>query len=104
MEATVGENFFVALEKQISDQYPAPLAAQLLSFSRKVFDLSSLQELGEEPVEKVLKFLQGFQVFIKKVDLIGPKVQVHCPDVENCTGGTEIFIIQRDMPFLVDSV
>lgn len=104
MEATVGENFFVALEKQISDQYPAPLAAQLLSFSRKVFDLSSLQELGEEPVEKVLKFLQGFQVFIKKVDLIGPKIQVHCPDVENCTGGTEILIIQRDMPFLVDSV
>lgn len=104
MDVVVGDKFFIVLEKQINDHYPEPLAAQLASFSRKVFDLPALDELGDEPVAKVLKFLQGFLDFTKKIDLNSPKVKVCCPAVESCVGDTEIFIIQRDMPFLVDSV
>jgi len=104
MEAINGDKFFIALEKQINDHYPEPLAAQLVSFSRKVFDLPALDELGDEPVEKVLKFLQDFLNFTKKIDLNNPKVKIYCPTAESCVSGTEIFIIQRDMPFLVDSV
>jgi glutamate dehydrogenase len=76
----------------------------LVSFSLKVFDLPALDELGDKPIEKILKFLQDFLNFTKKIDLNKPKVKVNCPTVENCVSGTEIFIIQRDMPFLVDSV
>jgi len=104
MEPINGDKFFIALEKQINAHYPEPLAAQLVSFSRKVFDLPALDELGDEPVEKVLKFLQDFLNFTKKIDLNKPKVKIYCPTEESCVSGTEIFIIQRDMPFLVDSV
>lgn len=76
----------------------------MVSFSLKVFDLPALDELGDKPIEKILKFLQDFLNFTKKIDLNKPKVKVNCPTVENCVSGTEIFIIQRDMPFLVDSV
>ena len=104
MEAAVGDKFFIALEKQINDQYPEPLATQLVAFSHKVFDLPALDELGQEPVEKALKFLKDFLNFTKKIDLNKPKVEVSCPTKDGCFDGTEIFIIQRDMPFLVDSV
>jgi len=60
MEAIHGDKFFIALEKQINDYHPEPLAAQLVSFSRKVFDLPALDELGDGPIEKTLKFLQDF--------------------------------------------
>ena len=104
MDAIIGEKFFAELEKRINDKYPVPLAAQLLSFSRKVFDLPALEELGDSPIEKVLRFLQDFLSFTKKVDLKAPKVNVCCLDSSDCVGNSEIFIIQRDMPFLVDSV
>ena len=104
MDVINGDKFFIDLERQISDKYSEPLAAQLVSFSRKVFDLATLDELGDEPVAKVLKFLKHFLKFTKKIDLNNPKVKIYCPTVESSVSGTEIFIIQRDMPFLVDSV
>ena len=104
METIAGNKFFVTLEKQINSQYPAPLAAQLLSFSRKMFDLPALDEMGEEPIEEVLQFIKDFLIFTRKVDLRSPKVRVYCPERESRASGTEIFILQRDMPFLVDSV
>ena len=124
MKASVGDKFFVALEKQISNEYPEPLAAQLLSFSRRIFDLPAIEELGGEPLEKVLRFLHDFLAFTKKADLSCPKVQVYRPAIsptissapssttsstvspalEDYEGGIEVFILQRDMPFLVDSV
>tara|TARA_R110001592_G_scaffold362770_1_gene678165 strand:- start:13711 stop:18570 length:4860 start_codon:yes stop_codon:yes gene_type:complete len=104
MEAIVGDEFFVDLEKQINDQYPVPLAAQLFTFSCQVFDLHALEELGDLPAEKILWFIRDFLVFAKKVDLNRPKVRVYYPEHDDCAGCTEIFIIQRDMPFMVDSV
>jgi glutamate dehydrogenase len=104
MDAIAAETFFTELEKQINNEYPPPLAAQLFSFSRKVFDLPSLEEMGDSPLEKVKRFLHDFLIFTKTVDLNSPKVKVYCPQEHDCVGSTEIFIIQRDMPFLVDSV
>lgn len=104
MNAIAGEKFFAELEERINGQYPAPLAAQLFSFSRKIYDLAAIEELGDAPLEKVLRFLQDFLAFTKKVDLNNPKVNVYCPEESQSMGSTEIFIIQRDMPFLVDSV
>jgi glutamate dehydrogenase len=104
MKAIAGDEFFVDLERQINEQYPAPLAAQLLEFSRQVFDFPALEELGDKPTEKVLWFIEDFLVFAKKVDLNRPKVRVFHPEHEDNSGCAEIFIIQRDMPFMVDSV
>ncbi len=107
MEAVVGDKFFKQLEKQIHDQYPLPLASQLLGFSKKIFDLAALEELEDDPVGVAMEFLHNFLAFTKKVDLRRPKVKVFNPEQQNkdkVTGTTSILIIQRDMPFLVDSV
>lgn len=107
MEAVVGDKFFKQLEKQINDLYPAPLAAQLLSFTHKIFDLPALEELEGDPVAIAMDFLHNFLAFTNKVDLHLPKVKVFNPGPRNkdkVCSTTSIFIIQRDMPFLVDSV
>jgi glutamate dehydrogenase len=107
MDAVIEGEFFRQLEKQINDLYPAPLAAQLFLFSHKMFDAPALEELEDDPVGVGLEFLQNFLEFTKKVDLSTPKVKVFNPKQQNkdrVSGTTSIFIIQRDMPFLVDSV
>ncbi|MBQ0806478.1 MAG: NAD-glutamate dehydrogenase, partial [Porticoccus sp.] len=107
MEVVVDDKFFKQLEKQINDLYPAPLAAQLLSFSHKIFDLPALEELEGDPVAIAMDYLQNFLAFTSKVDVSLPKVKVFNPEQQNkekVCATTSIFIIQRDMPFLVDSV
>lgn len=106
MEVVVGDKFFKQLEKQINDIYPAPLAAQLLTFSHKIFDLPALEELEGDPIEVALEFIHDFLEFTKKVDLCNPKVKVFNPEQQGgrASATTSIFILQRDMPFLVDSV
>jgi glutamate dehydrogenase len=106
MEAVVGDKFFKQLEKQINDLYPAPLAAQLLSFSQKMFDIPALEELEGDPIGVALEFVQNFLEFTKQVDSHNPKIKVFNPKQRNgqTSSTTSIFIIQRDMPFLVDSV
>lgn len=107
MDAVIEDEFFKQLEKQINDRYPAPLAAHLLSFSHKIFDLPALEELEGDPVAVAMVFLDNFLTFTKKVDLNTPKVKIFNPDSsdeKSACSTTSIFIIQRDMPFLVDSV
>lgn len=106
---SIGEDhFFVVLDKEIEEQYSAPLAAQLSAFSRRVFDFAALEELrqvlGKELVGTALRFLQDFLEFVQKIDLGKPKVQARLPSLGSYFGGTEIFIIQRDMSFVVDSI
>ncbi|MEZ5528908.1 MAG: NAD-glutamate dehydrogenase [Porticoccaceae bacterium] len=107
MQVISREEFFARLEEQFQRQYPAALVEKLLPFSHRLFDLFPLEELAEERIEDIQGFVHSLYMFTGKVDPLRPKVRVFNPRLEDdgwVSDTTAIFIIQRDMPFLVDSV
>ncbi|WP_438951591.1 NAD-glutamate dehydrogenase [Porticoccus sp.] len=100
-------DFFACLEAQLIEKYPAALAEQLVPFSRKIFDLFPLHELAHEKLDDIQGFVFSLFNFIRKVMPDQPAVRVFNPVLEEdgwVSDATALFIMQRDMPFLVDSV
>ncbi|TNE76356.1 MAG: NAD-glutamate dehydrogenase [Gammaproteobacteria bacterium] len=99
--------FFDRLEGLFKRHYSAALAKALMPFAHRLFDLFPLQELAEERIEDIQGFVHSLYLFADKVDLQRAKVRVFNPVLEEdgwVNDATAIFILQRDMPFLVDSI
>jgi len=99
--------FFDRLDELFTRHYSEELADTLLTFARRLFDLFPLQELADERIEDIQGFVHSLYLFIGKTDPQRAKVRVFNPVLEEdgwVNDATAIFVLQRDMPFLVDSV
>lgn len=107
MQRVFEGDFFASLEAQIIEKYPTELAEQLVPFSRKVFELFPLHELAHEQLDDIQGFVFSLYNFTRRVAPDHPAVRVFNPVLEEdgwVSDATTLFILQRDMPFLVDSV
>ncbi|WP_461482345.1 NAD-glutamate dehydrogenase domain-containing protein, partial [Porticoccus sp.] len=107
MQVVSKGDFFSSLEEQFRHLYAPQLVSQLLPFAHKLFDLFPLEELAEERIEDIQGFVRSLYNFVGKIDPGRAKVRVFNPVLEEdgwVSDATAIFVLQRDMPFLVDSI
>jgi glutamate dehydrogenase len=107
MNTVIDSAFFQQLEKQITDTYSLEDAAQLVPFTKEILHLYPVEELVDKPINAVISLFYNFWQFMQKVDVSEPVVQVFDSGLENERGEskyTNIFVLYRDMPFLIDSI
>ena len=107
MQVLSQSDFFTRLEELFDKHYSPALAKKLVPFAHRLFDLFPIEELAEERIEDIEGFVHSLYLFNNKRDILRPKVRVFNPSLEEdgwVNDATAIFILQRDMPFLVDSV
>ncbi len=107
MDQVTEGDFLEELEQRIRRDYPPETAGRIVPFARELFQLFPIAELADEPINDVVGFVGGFWVFMQKVDLDSPKIRIFNPTLEEdnwISASTNIFLLQRDMPFIVDSV
>ncbi|GMG88312.1 NAD-glutamate dehydrogenase [Biformimicrobium ophioploci] len=82
-------------------------AEPVVEFARQFFDQYALEDLAGRRVADVYGCVYSWWDFIQKRDPDRPKVKVYNPNLEQdgweCSH-TIVGVLQRDMPFLVDSV
>ncbi len=107
METTVGSEFIPQLEKKIHEGFNEQDSRQLIPFARKVFELFPTEELEHEPISDICGFVRSLWEFFQQVEPGRPKIRIFNPVLEEDgweNARTHIFILQRDMPFLVDTI
>lgn len=107
METTVSSEFIPQLEKQIREECPEDKSQKLIPFAHKVFELFPTEELEHEPISDIGGFVRSLWQFFQKKTPGKAKIRIFNPVLEEDgweNPYTNIFILQRDMPFLVDSV
>ncbi len=107
MKTVIDSTFFQQLEKEINDTYSAEEAAHLVPFAKEIFRLYPVEELADRTMEIVAGVVHGFWQFMQKVDLTEPLIRIYDSSTKNEIGEskyTNIFVLYRDMPFLVDSI
>lgn len=107
MDTGRSEPFFQKLEEKINNSYEANHSAQLIPFARRVFDLLPLEEYIDTPLADLSGFVGNLWEFFQHYDGNGPKIRAFNPTLEEdgwLSQHSVIFIAQRDMPFLVDSL
>ena len=107
MEKTVCNEFISQLEQKIREESPSQEAEQLIPFSQKVFELFPIEELAQEPMSDISAFVRSLWAFFQKMDPGKPKIRIFNPVLKEDnwdSSRTNIFILQRDMSFLVDSI
>ncbi|MFA5630614.1 MAG: NAD-glutamate dehydrogenase [Porticoccaceae bacterium] len=79
----------------------------MLAFAKKLHTLAPLEELSKEPVADLCGLIQSLRLYLEKLPEGTAKVRSFNPSLNEdgwehpCT---QIFILSRDMAFLVDSV
>ena len=107
MQKTVCKEFISQLAQKIREESPSQEAEQLILFSQKVFELFPTQELAQEPMSDISAFVRSLWAFFQKMDPGKPKIRIFNPVLKEDnwdSSRTNIFILQRDMSFLVDSI
>jgi len=100
------EDFFgclgAALQEQVGDEAP-----RLLAFARRVFDLAPVEELEGEAPADIAGFVRSLWEHLARLPGDGPRLRCFNPRQEEDGWEhrhTQVFLLQRDVPFLVDSV
>ncbi|VUD48705.1 NAD-specific glutamate dehydrogenase [Thalassocella blandensis] len=96
-----------AIESFASQKYPSDEAEALVSFAKIYLSFFPLEEWVGREVCDLSNFLLGLQYFIHDDVASAARVQVFNPNLEEhgwLSGRTVITVLQRDMPFLVDSI
>ena len=98
--------FFSLLEKALSAVKSDDQKA-LLAFARRLFTLAPLDELLQEPIDDVIGFVRSLRAFMSVRPAGDSKIKCFNPNLEDDgweSRHTQLFVLQRDMPFLVDSI
>lgn len=80
---------------------------ELSRFVRKLFRLTPVDELSDEPVADLCGYISSLRYFLNDFDGAQPKIRSFNPNLNEDGwehSSTQIFILQKDMAFLVDSV
>ncbi|GAB3091622.1 NAD-glutamate dehydrogenase domain-containing protein [Pseudomaricurvus hydrocarbonicus] len=105
--ADTKEVFFDLLADCIDEKLANQKTGQLKAFTHIYYGQSELDELEGRPLNDVFGSAFGWWNFIQQWDFPGPKVRVFNPSLEEegwLCAHTVIAVLQRDMPFLVDSI
>jgi len=106
MNKNTSDAFFGRLQEYF-DKSPSQEGDELVTFARKLYKLAPLDELFAEPVADLCGLIRSLRHFFSVFSGDEPKVRSFNPNLDEdgwehrCT---QIFILQKDMAFLVDSV
>ncbi|OPX56667.1 glutamate dehydrogenase (NAD) [Oceanospirillum multiglobuliferum] len=101
------KKFLSQLEEQLATKFPEDQVQTLTRFANIYYASASLEELSERRPDDLYAATVSTWRFLQKFDATAPKVRVYNPDFEQDgwqSTHTVIEILQRDMPFLVDSI
>jgi glutamate dehydrogenase len=99
--------FFQRLATLAEDSPASHKAEELVPFGKKVIEYLPREELADEPVNDVAGRVNSLWEFMQHLEPQRPKIRVFNPILEEdgwVSDYTNIFIVRRNMPFLVDSV
>lgn len=105
--ADTKEAFFHQLSDCIDEKLSNSQADKVRDFAALYYDQSDLEELEGKALNDVFGSAFGWWNFIQQSDISGPKLRVFNPSLEEdgwLCGHTVVAVLQRDMPFLVDSI
>jgi glutamate dehydrogenase len=105
--ADTKEAFFNQLSDCIDEKLSNSQADKVRDFAALYYDQSDLEELEGKALNDVFGSAFGWWNFIQQSDMSGPKLRVFNPSLEEdgwLCGHTVVAVLQRDMPFLVDSI
>ena len=100
------QNFFDNLVKFFREHH-AEEAESLVTFARRLFKLAPARELDLEPITDLGGLVLSLRRYMDSLAGTDPKVKSFNPNLEEDGWEhryTQIFILQRDMAFLVDSM
>ncbi|GIX30813.1 MAG: NAD-specific glutamate dehydrogenase [Porticoccaceae bacterium] len=89
------------------EQHAPERAAALVHFAERFFRLAPARELDREATADLAGLVLALHRFLEEAPLDGPKVRSFNPTLEEDGfehPHTQLFILQRDMAFIVDSV
>lgn len=101
------DQLMLAISEFAQTKYKTAEAQSLIDFAKTYLAFFPLEEWVGRELCDLCNFLLGLQFFIQDSVNDGPRVQVYNPSLEEhgwLCGRTVITVLQRDMPFLVDSI
>lgn len=107
MEMPCNSELFNQVEQKLQEGTSDRESQQLITFARKVFELVPEDEMKQELLDDIAAFIRSLWSFFQQVEPGEPKIKVFNPELEKDGWNyphTLIFILQRDMPFLVDTI
>lgn len=99
--------FFDQLHAVIDDRLDAKEAETVKVFADHYYEQYPIEELNGRQLNDVFGSTYAWWNYLREHDLSAPKIRVFNPSLEEdgwLCGHTVVVILQRDMPFLVDSV
>ncbi|WP_111641893.1 NAD-glutamate dehydrogenase [Marinimicrobium alkaliphilum] len=101
------ESLVAQLDAWAKDQLDAELSAPLRDFCRLFFNRYPLDEVADRPLNDIFGALYSHWRSLSQFDGSKPRIQAFNPSLENdgwVCPHTLLVVVQRDMPFLVDSI
>ena len=107
MDKFQSSEHYQQIEQKVVKNYTQHDMNQLLPFTRKLFSLLPEEEYLNTPLEDLSGFVGNTWDFFQNFDGSEPKIRVFNPTLEEdgwLSQHSVIYILQKDMPFLVDSL
>ena len=107
MENIHSGEYYQQIEKSVGESYPQHDMQQLLPFTRKMFDLMPEEEYLDTPLKDLTGLVGSLWDFFRHFDGDQPKIRVFNATLEEdgwLSTHSVVYILQKDMPFLVDSL
>ena len=107
MENIQSCGYYQQIEQKVSENYPQEALAQMVPFTRRLFNLMPEEEYVNTPLNDLSGFVGNVWNFFQNYDGNGPKIRVFNPTLEEdgwLSAHSVVYILQKDMPFLVDSL
>ena len=89
------------------DRHQPKRSEELVSFAQKLYKLAPVKELAAEPVADLAGLIMSLRRYLDRLSGDGPKIRSFNPNLEEDGWEhrhTQVFVLQGDMAFLVDSV
>ena len=100
-------SFFQELREYAAQQLSPAEEQALFAFAEQFFDRYPLEELARRHLSDVFGAVFQYWRFLQHYDRRAPKIRAFNPDLEEdgwVCPFTVLVVLQRDMPFLVDSI
>ncbi|GGY05451.1 NAD-specific glutamate dehydrogenase [Litchfieldella qijiaojingensis] len=101
------QELLAQLQEQLVKRLPGDKVESVMAFAAILYSRASIEDLAERRLDDIYGSLLAVWHFFQTHDPASPKVRVYNPDFEEHgwqSTHTQVEVLHRDMPFLVDSV
>ncbi|EPC02512.1 glutamate dehydrogenase [Litchfieldella anticariensis FP35 = DSM 16096] len=101
------QELLAQLQEQLVKRLPDEKVESVMAFAAILYSRASIEDLAERRIDDIYGATLSMWHFIQTHDLASPRVRVYNPDFEEHgwqSTHTQVEVLHRDMPFLVDSV